>query len=120
MASYYSGEIEYGQEAQKGFLFREHGISLDRYLELKADVVCKEVGIDYRGLEPIQRLFVTHYRCPMCKLVPLHQLNLTHPKRVRCGRCGQLICFRNSGKWGKLRKRIALRMMLGLSLGVRQ
>ena len=118
MASYYSGEIEHGQESQIRFMYGENGVSLDRHLELRAEWVCKDEGIDYKRLEPIQRLFLTHYRCPMCKLVPLHQLNLTYPKRVRCGRCGQLISFRNSGKWGRLRKKIALRFMFG-SRGVK-
>jgi hypothetical protein len=112
MTSYYSGGIESHRDAQLGLLSSEYGISLDRLLDLKAESVCRDNGINYRGLEPIQRLFLTHYRCPMCKLVPLHQLNLTYPKRVRCSRCGQLISFRNSGKWGRLRKKIAIELMI--------
>ena len=119
MAMYYSGEIERGQEPRLPYSYTdERGISLDRQLEVKAERACKSEGIDYKGLEPIQRLFLTHYRCPMCKLVPLHQLNLTYPKRVRCGKCGQLVNFRNTGRWGKMRKKIALQLMVGIG-GVR-
>ncbi|MCI0557895.1 MAG: hypothetical protein MN733_05325, partial [Nitrososphaera sp.] len=70
-------------------------------------LACREEGIAFERLGPIQRLFLTHYRCPMCKLVPLYYVNVVHPKRVRCGKCGNLISFRNSGKYGKLRKKIA-------------
>ena len=81
--------------------------SPDLLLSQKAEQLCKVEGINYKGLEPIQRLFLTHYRCPICKLLPLYNLNLAHPKRVRCGKCGNLISFTSSGKYGRLRKKIA-------------
>lgn len=46
--------------------------SPDHLLSQKAEQLCKAEGINYRGLEPIQRLFLTHYRCPICKLLPLY------------------------------------------------
>jgi hypothetical protein len=81
--------------------------SPDLLLSQKAELLCKGEKINYKSLEPIQRLFLTHYRCPTCKLLPLYYLNLAHPKRVRCGKCGNLISFTNSGKYGRLRKKIA-------------
>jgi len=86
--------------------------SPDMVLSQKAEQLCGTEGINYKGLEPIQRLFLTHYRCPMCKLLPLYYLNLAHPKRVRCGRCGNLITFTNSGKYGKMRKKIAFMLWI--------
>ena len=83
-------------------------MSPDLLLGQKAEQLCKSEGINYRALEPIQRLFLTHYRCPTCKLVPLYYLDLKHPKRVRCNKCGNLVSFNNSGKYGRLRKKIAL------------
>lgn len=83
-------------------------LSPDLLLGQKAEQLCKVEGINYKALEPIQRLFLTHYRCPACKLVPLYYLNLKHPKRVRCSKCGNLVSFNNSGKYGRLRKKIAL------------
>ena len=87
-------------------------LSPDLLLSQKAEQLCKSEGINYRSMEPIQRLFLTHYRCPMCKLVPLYYLNLAHPKRVRCSKCGNLISFNNSGKYGKMRKKIAFTLWL--------
>ncbi|MEO9320076.1 MAG: hypothetical protein ABI361_05330 [Nitrososphaera sp.] len=89
----------------------ETGIPVERLLEAKVRQVCADEQIDYLGLEPIQRLFLTHYRCPICKLLPLYYLDLTYPKRVRCHKCGQLICFRGNGKWGRIRKKVAFELM---------
>ena len=74
----------------------------------KADQVCSAEGISYVKLRPIQRLFLTHYRCHKCKLLPLYCLDIAHLKRVRCGTCGHHVSFTNSGKYGRLRKKIAL------------
>ncbi len=82
--------------------------SPDLLLRQKAEQMCKIEGINYGDLVPIQRLFLTHYRCPTCKLLPLYHLNLAHPKHARCGRCSNLVNFTNSGKYGRLRKKIAL------------
>ena len=82
--------------------------SPDLLLSQKAEQICKIEGINYWDLVPIQRLFLTHYRCPTCKLLPLYHLNLAHPKHARCGRCSNLVNFTNSGKYGRLRKKIAL------------
>lgn len=91
--------------------------SPDVLLSQKAEMLCHTHGINYKGLEPIQRLFLTHYRCPICKLVPLYYLNLAHPKRVRCGRCGNLITFTNAGKYGKMRKKIAFLLWVSKEAG---
>ncbi len=74
----------------------------------KAGQVCSAEGISYLKLKPIQRLFLTHYRCHKCKLLPLYCLDMAHLKHVRCGACGHQVSFTNSGKYGRLRKKIAL------------
>lgn len=88
-----------------------HSPSLSTPVQLlteKADQVCSAEGISYVKLKPIQRLFLTHYRCHKCKLLPLYCLDIAHLKRVRCGTCGHQVSFTNSGKYGRLRKKIAL------------
>ena len=117
MSSYSEGrEIEYTDERKSGIILLD-GIertlvSPDLLLSQKAEELCKAEGITYKGLEPIQRLFLTHYRCPICKLLPLYHLNLAHPKRVRCSKCGNLIQFTSSGKYGRLRKKIAFALWI--------
>jgi hypothetical protein len=116
MSSYSEGrQIEYTEERKSGAILLD-GVQMspDLLLSQKAEQLCKIEGIDYRGLEPIQRLFLTHYRCPICKLLPLYHLNLAHPKRVRCSKCGNLIGFTSSGKYGRLRKKIAFMLWLSM------
>jgi len=116
MSTYYEGrriEHKEGPKSEVIFLRNLPGrASPDLVLSQKAEQLCLTEGINYKGLEPIQRLFLTHYRCPMCKLLPLYHLNLAHPKRVRCGKCGNLITFTNSGKYGRMRKKIAFRLWM--------
>jgi hypothetical protein len=112
MFTYYEGRrIEHGEPIKSEVLVIDKMLgrkSPDQLLSQKAEQQCAIEGINYKSLEPIQRLFLTHYRCPMCKLLPLYYLNLAHPKRVRCNKCGNLITFTNAGKYGRLRKKIAL------------
>jgi len=117
MSSYSEGrQIEYTDERKSGIVLLDGMVgfqaSPDLLLSQKAEQLCKLEGIDYKGLEPIQRLFLMHYRCPICKLLPLYHLNLAHPKRVRCSKCGNLISFTSSGKYGRLRKKIAFALWL--------
>jgi hypothetical protein len=111
MIPYFNGEVKY---TGKSLIVPNNVVgsssSPDQILSLKAEQICKAEGINYKDLEPIQRLFLTHYRCPVCKLLPLYCLNLASSKRVRCGRCGNLISFTNSGKYGRLRKKIAFEL----------
>lgn len=116
MSSYSEGrQVEYADERKSGTLLLD-GVqaSPDHLLSQKAEQLCKAEGINYRGLEPIQRLFLTHYRCPICKLLPLYHLNLAQPKRVCCSKCGYLISFINSRKYGRLRKKIAFLLWVSL------
>jgi hypothetical protein len=117
MSSYSEArQVEYTDESKSGIMILDGvQVSPDLLLGQKAEQLCKAEGINYKGLEPIQRLFLTHYRCPICKLLPLYHLNLAHPKRVRCGKCGNLIGFTSAGKYGRLRKKIAF--MLWVSIG---
>ena len=117
MSIYYGGRRVEHIEGKKSKLLILEGMmglsSPDHVLSQNAEQQCMAEGINYKGLEPIQRLFLTHYRCPMCKLLPLYYLNLAHPKRVRCGKCGNLITFTNAGKYGRLRKKIAFKLWIG-------
>lgn len=116
MSSYSEGrQVEYTDGRKSGTLLLDGmQASPDLLLSQKAEQLCKVEGINYKGLEPIQRLFLTHYRCPICKLLPLYHLNLAHPKRVRCTKCGNLISFTSSGKYGRLRKKIAFMLWVSL------
>ncbi len=123
MSTYYEGRrIEHKDGPGSKAIFVEGTLgrpSPDLLLSQKAEQLCNTQGINYKGLEPIQRLFLTHYRCPMCKLLPLYYLNLAHPKRVRCGKCGNLITFTNSGKYGRMRKRIAFTLWISREVAAR-
>ncbi|MGH9879208.1 MAG: hypothetical protein ACRD5H_16380 [Nitrososphaerales archaeon] len=85
-------------------------LSLDELLLKMTRVICEKYKIDLAQLSTIQRIFLTHYRCNQCGLLPLYHINLLHVKRVRCRKCGQLICFKRTGKYGKLRKDIAFEL----------
>ena len=86
------------------------GQSMDHILLASSHVVCQRYNIQFSKLSTIQRKFVTHFRCDRCGLLPVYHINLLHMKRVRCGKCGQLIPFKKKGKYGKLRKEIALQV----------
>lgn len=117
MSTYYEGRrVEHSERSRSEVLIIEKMVgrlSPDQILSQKAEQQCTFEGINYKSLEPIQRLFLTHYRCPMCKLLPLYYLNLSHPKRVRCSKCGNLVAFTNAGKYGRLRKKIAFTLWMG-------
>lgn len=81
---------------------------MERLLEQKVNDLCESEGISRLEMSTIQKLFLTHYRCCTCKLLPVYRLDLSHMKKVRCGRCGQLVSFTNSGKYGRMRKKLAL------------
>src|SRR3990170_1207939 len=85
--------------------------STDGMLLNRTRAVCERNNIEFGKLSPIQRKFVTHYRCNQCGLLPLYHLNLSHVKRVRCRKCGQLVAFKKKGKYGKLRKEIAFEFL---------
>ena len=72
-----------------------------------AKSVCQKYDLMFTKLSPIQRKFITHYRCNFCGMLPIYHLNTMHVKRVRCRKCGQLITFRSSGKYGRMRKAVA-------------
>lgn len=91
-----------------GVSYGKERASIDGMLLTRTRAVCERNKIEFGKLSPIQRKFVTHYRCNQCGLLPLYHLNLLHVKRVRCRKCGQLVSFKRRGKYGKLRKEIAL------------
>lgn len=105
-----------GETLESSYVRDEDGLFLDRpahvlqnmLLEEKARLVCKDLGLSYGAMSPVQRLFLTHYRCAVCRLVPLYFLDLTHRNKARCGKCGHGVSFNSSGKYGKPRKKLAM------------
>jgi len=105
-----------GDRHAKSFLYEDKSFGVSHTMERastdgmllnRTRAVCERNKIEFGKLSPIQRKFVTHYRCNQCGLLPLYHLNLSHVKRVRCRKCGHLIAFKRKGKYGKLRKEIA-------------
>lgn len=86
----------------------ESEIPMQRLLDEKARLVCRDENLSYASMSPIQRLFLTHYRCSVCKLQPLYLLDITCSRKARCSKCGHKVQFKNSGKYGRLRKKLAL------------
>lgn len=81
---------------------------LDGLLTQAAVTACKDQDIDFIKLPLEHRIFITHYRCAMCRLQPLYQLDLHNPRMPKCGRCGFAVSLRAGGtKYGKTRKTIA-------------
>ena len=109
MSHYYVGEISRAQcDADVVVLDYDSAEgSLDRMLDRKASILSKDQGFSYRDMTPVQRVFLTHYWCPICKLLPLYALDLRHRNKVRCGKCRNVICFPGKGKYGKIRKKLA-------------
>jgi hypothetical protein len=66
-----------------------------------ARLVCARQGHRYESFSPIQRLFITHYRCHACGLIPLFNIDYTHTKRAKCKKCNNLITFRPTGTFGR-------------------
>ena len=85
--------------------------SLEQTLLTTSNNACANRNINFKCLTPIQRLFITHFRCHECGLLPLYYIDISHVKRVRCMRCAHLISFTSSGKYGKLRKEIAFTLL---------
>jgi len=78
-------------------------------LEKAVVSACNEQSVDYTKLTSIQKLFLTHFRCPFCYMLPLYLLDMT-TRRAKCKQCGQRITLRKSGKYGKLRASIAKKL----------
>jgi DNA-directed RNA polymerase subunit RPC12/RpoP len=82
--------------------------SWERLLAMHARAICVKYNLRLEEFTPIQRKFLTHYRCGQCGLLPLYHLDLSHIKRVRCRNCKHLVAFTTKGKYGKMRKHIAI------------
>lgn len=106
-----SQETQSLAEKKSPRLFSVDGLSIDQQLLTRTRAICEKYQIHFAELSTIQRKFVTHYRCNQCGLLPLYNLDLLHVKRVRCRKCGQLVAFKRKGKYGKLRKEIAVELM---------
>jgi hypothetical protein len=108
----WSREIEsFAGEKTPRLFSSVEGFSMDQLLLTSTRAICERHRIQFADLSTIQRKFVTHYRCDKCGLLPLYNLDLLHIKRVRCRKCGQLVTFKRKGKYGKLRKEIAVELL---------
>ena len=94
------------------------GPSAEELLVRSTRAICSRHNIIYIQLTCLQRKFLTHYRCSNCGLVPLYHINLSHVKRVRCRKCGELTPFTRKGKYGKLRKEVAFELAKEINGGV--
>ena len=101
------------KELQTALTVGDVQIAADRALAMISGQACSDKGIIFKKMSPIQRLFITRYRCPKCGLLPLYRLIAGNAKRTRCGGCGELIRFRSTGKYGRIRKRIVFSMLDG-------
>ena len=110
MSSYGLGEpVSFRYDLEAGHAQYEAALGpMERLLEEKFSALCREEGIRQVGMAVMQRLFLTHYRCSACKLLPLYHLDLSNTKKARCGKCGHLVSFTSAGKYGKMRKKLAL------------
>jgi DNA-directed RNA polymerase subunit RPC12/RpoP len=77
-------------------------------MDEQVDILCQTEGINRAEILSTQLLFITHYRCSKCKLMPMYRLDMSRTNRARCGRCGHLISFKRTGKFVKLRKKLAV------------
>lgn len=65
-------------------------------------------GIRYESLSMVERFLLTRFRCPACGPLPFYLLDLKHLNKARCGKCSLIVGLKSSGKYGKVRKRIAI------------
>ena len=88
---------------------RSHFIdALDRMLVYHARQITGPAGIDYNSLNIHDRLLLTRFRCSLCGDLPFYFLDTRHVNRMRCGKCSGLISLKNTGKYGRFRKMIAI------------
>ena len=90
-------------DAHNYFIF-----GFDRILADSARQITYLEGINYEVLSTTERLVMARYRCPACGVLPLYSLDLKHLNKARCGKCSMLVGLKNSGKYGKIRKKVAI------------
>jgi hypothetical protein len=115
-----TGDRLFVQRKELGYPKLDYDIermTADNLLVNRTIATCRKYKLEFSKLSTIQRKFITHYRCSQCGLLPLYKISLLHVKRVRCGNCGQLIGFTRKGKYGKLRKEIAIEVVKELQGG---
>ena len=65
-------------------------------------------GIDYGRIPLRERCLLTKFRCANCGLNPVYLLDLQHLNKVRCLVCSQIVNLKNRGKYGRIRKKVAI------------
>lgn len=80
----------------------------DRILADSARQIVNLEGINYEVLSITDRLLITRFRCPLCGVLPLYFLDLKYLNKTRCGKCSIIVGLKNSGKYGRIRKQIAI------------
>ncbi|HEX9678735.1 hypothetical protein [Nitrososphaera sp.] len=99
----------YEAESGNSFIIRFDGILRD-----SARQIACIAGINYESLSSNDRFLLTTFRCSLCGVLPFYFLDLKHLNRIRCGRCSMLVGLNNSGKYGKLKKQIAIAACNGI------
>jgi hypothetical protein len=83
-------------------------VAFDAILRDMIRQVVSHAGVDYASLSIINRLLLSRFRCPLCGSLPIYFLDLKYLNKARCGKCSTVIGLKNSGKYGKLKKQIAI------------
>lgn len=81
--------------------------------------VCIREGIDYDAIPIRERFLLTRIRCTKCGMRPLYMLDLQHLNKVKCMRCSYIVNLRNKGKYGRIRKQVALECLEMIRSGIR-
>lgn len=70
--------------------------------------VCSEEGVDYNKIPAREKFLLVRFRCAQCGMRPLYLLDLRHSNKARCMTCFQIVSIKNRGKYGRIRKKIAV------------
>lgn len=81
---------------------------LDSILLDCARQIAGREGIRYESLSMVERFLLTRFRCPACGSLPFYFLDIKHLNKTRCGKCSLIVGLKSSGKYGKIRKEIAI------------
>lgn len=83
-------------------------VTFDAILRDSIQQVLRLAGIEFKSLSMVSRMILTKFRCPLCGSLPIYYLDLKYLNKARCGKCSTVIGLKNSGKYGKLKKQIAI------------
>jgi hypothetical protein len=101
-----------GSPSIKGMIEYEpsfrHNYTLESLLTKCVHHVCSAENIDYNKIPVRERIFLVRFRCPCCGMLPIYMLDLEHLNKVKCSVCAHIVTLRNRGKYGRVRKKVAI------------